>query len=180
VTTLIWKIFLSFQFTQNMGHRRYLFKTYPNHLVYASPTDLYWGIGVAKGDTHWYVPETWRGENRLGDLLTRVRNEMLFDPAFALPKLQMPDRGGPPAAPAAAAAAEGGATAGGGASSTPVVAEGVKRRQEEEDHQQQYRDVPPAQLVRQDNVFRYPMAGIDMAEQSKPAKKNASRRVGRP
>ena len=72
-----------FQFTQNKSHRRYLFKTYPKGLIYCSPTSTFWGVGLSKGEKESLDPTKWKGANKLGDLLTKVRDEMMLDPDMA-------------------------------------------------------------------------------------------------
>ena len=74
-----------FQFAQNDSHRRYLFKTHPNALVYCSPTSTFWGVGLSKGEKECLDPAKWKGANKLGDLLTKVRDEMMLDPEQAFP-----------------------------------------------------------------------------------------------
>ena len=69
-----------FQFTQNNSHRHYLFKTHPTTLVYCSPTSTFWGIGLPKEKTESLDPTEWKGANKLGYLLGKVRDEMMFDP----------------------------------------------------------------------------------------------------
>ena len=73
------------QFAQNDSHRRYLFKTHPNALVYCSPTSTFWGVGLSKGEKECLDPAKWKGANKLGDLLTKVRDEMMLDPEQAFP-----------------------------------------------------------------------------------------------
>ena len=73
-----------FQFTQNGSFRRYLFKTYPKRLIYCSPTSTFWGIGLSKEEKESLDPTKWKGANKLGDLLTKVRDEMMmFDQYLA-------------------------------------------------------------------------------------------------
>ena len=78
--------FLRFQFTQNKGHRRYLFKTHPNTLVYCNPLSSFWGIGLAIGEKGSLDQTQWKGQNQLGKLLTKVRDELMADPEMSLPQ----------------------------------------------------------------------------------------------
>ena len=78
--------FLRFQFTQNKGHRRYLFKTHPNTLVYCNPLSSFWGVGLAIGEKGSLDPTQWKGQNQLGKLLTKVRDELMADPEMSLPQ----------------------------------------------------------------------------------------------
>ena len=68
-----------FQFREHNSHRRYLFKTYPNALVYCSPTSTFWGVGLSKGEKEVQDPSKWKGKNKLGELLTKIRDEMMQD-----------------------------------------------------------------------------------------------------
>jgi len=46
-------------------------------LAEASPVDTKWGIGLAQDHPHAKRRDMWRGENRLGEVLMEVRDEML-------------------------------------------------------------------------------------------------------
>lgn len=68
--------FLS-KFSQNKKLKEQLLRTFPRTLVEASPMDRIWGIGLAKEDHRAWNKQTWRGQNLLGEVLTRVRNNIM-------------------------------------------------------------------------------------------------------
>lgn len=43
----------------------------------ASPIDTIWGIGLSEKDRRAWDRETWRGQNLLGEILTKVRDKLL-------------------------------------------------------------------------------------------------------
>lgn len=51
--------------------------TYPKSLVEASPIDRFWGIGLSEDDKRAWNKQTWRGQNMLGEVLTKVRNKIM-------------------------------------------------------------------------------------------------------
>ncbi|MFH5227963.1 NADAR family protein [Antrihabitans spumae] len=55
----------------------YLTSTGKNVLVEASPTDSVWGAGIAADDERLATPSQWPGQNRLGFVLMRVRDELI-------------------------------------------------------------------------------------------------------
>jgi predicted NAD-dependent protein-ADP-ribosyltransferase YbiA (DUF1768 family) len=65
------------QFSQNEKLKEKLFSTYPKTLVEASPVDKIWGIGLAKEDRRAWNRDTWRGQNLLGEILTKVRDTLM-------------------------------------------------------------------------------------------------------
>jgi ribA/ribD-fused uncharacterized protein len=65
------------KFTQNPELRQALLDTAGTELVEASPFDRIWGIGLAAGDRRADDPSQWRGQNLLGKILTRLRDELL-------------------------------------------------------------------------------------------------------
>lgn len=64
------------KFTQNPELRAQLLATAGTTLVEASPYDRIWGIGLAATDPRAQDPATWRGQNLLGQILTRLRDEL--------------------------------------------------------------------------------------------------------
>jgi ribA/ribD-fused uncharacterized protein len=64
------------KFSQNPALKAALFATAGTTLVEASPVDCIWGVGLAASDPAILDRATWRGENRLGEILTQVREEL--------------------------------------------------------------------------------------------------------
>ena len=65
------------KFTQNPELRAALVATAGTTLVEASPYDRIWGIGLAATDPRAQDPAQWRGQNLLGKILTRLRDELI-------------------------------------------------------------------------------------------------------
>jgi ribA/ribD-fused uncharacterized protein len=65
------------KFTQNAALKDVLFATRGTLLVEASPYDRIWGIGLAATSPDAKDPAKWRGQNLLGKILTRLRDELL-------------------------------------------------------------------------------------------------------
>jgi hypothetical protein len=65
------------KYTQNPDLRRELLATAGTTLVEASPNDTIWGIGLWKTDPRALDRKYWRGTNWLGEVLTKVRDELL-------------------------------------------------------------------------------------------------------
>lgn len=65
------------KFTQNPELEKILLDTEGTILVEASPYDKIWGIGLDENNPLAYNKETWKGENRLGNILTQVRDNIL-------------------------------------------------------------------------------------------------------
>jgi len=64
------------KFTQHDGLRAALEATSPATLVEASPTDRIWGIGLSSSHADACCRARWRGRNRLGAVLTQLRDEL--------------------------------------------------------------------------------------------------------
>lgn len=68
------------KFTQNPELKKILLATAGKTLVEASPYDRIWGIGLKEGDPRAMDPNQWRGMNLLGQILTRLRDDLLSSP----------------------------------------------------------------------------------------------------
>lgn len=64
------------KFSQNKGLRRKLFQTGERKLVEASPVDTVWGIGLETSVAGVTPESEWPGQNLLGEILTKVRDEL--------------------------------------------------------------------------------------------------------
>lgn len=69
---------LRLKFQQNEELKQKLLATQGKLLAEASPIDKTWGIGLAKDDSRVQNPKEWRGQNLLGKLLMKVRDELLY------------------------------------------------------------------------------------------------------
>ena len=65
------------KFGQNKDLRDKLFATFPSKLVEASPFDTTWGIGLTAKVARHMDPSDWIGYNLLGEILTKVRNDLM-------------------------------------------------------------------------------------------------------
>lgn len=72
VTTGCWH-----KFTQNEEHAKVLLSTRGKILAEASRKDKVWGIGMYASDQGATDPSNWKGENRLGNCLMKVRDMLL-------------------------------------------------------------------------------------------------------
>lgn len=64
------------KFTQNELLLEQLLETRGTTLVEASPTDRIWGVGLAEDDPRIHDRRKWRGTNWLGEILTRLREDI--------------------------------------------------------------------------------------------------------
>lgn len=64
------------KFAQNEHLKEALMRTKDKAMVEASPSDAVWGIGLNEDKARRRAPETWRGQNLLGQVLDRVREEL--------------------------------------------------------------------------------------------------------
>lgn len=64
------------KFSQNEDLLEVLLATEDKTLVEASPVDNIWGIGLSEYDSRALDRNQWRGKNWLGEVLTRVKNDL--------------------------------------------------------------------------------------------------------
>ncbi len=64
------------KFSQNEKALQYLLSSGNKILVEASPYDTIWGIGLEAADVDSTHPDRWRGQNLLGKILMRVRDDL--------------------------------------------------------------------------------------------------------
>lgn len=64
------------KFTQNPDLLQALLATRKTTLVEASPFDRIWGIGLGADNPKAQRRATWRGQNLLGEILTKLRDEL--------------------------------------------------------------------------------------------------------
>jgi ribA/ribD-fused uncharacterized protein len=64
------------KFAKNESIKRFLLNTGNSIIVEASPYDAIWGIGMKADDSRATKPALWRGENKLGFTLMRVRDDL--------------------------------------------------------------------------------------------------------
>lgn len=67
------------KFSQNPALRKELLATGDTVLVEASPVDRMWGIGLSYDDPRALNRSTWLGENRLGEVLTSVKEKFVIE-----------------------------------------------------------------------------------------------------
>jgi ribA/ribD-fused uncharacterized protein len=64
------------KFSQNREMAKVLLNTQDNILVYANPADRLWGAGIDMMDGRISEPFEWPGQNKLGFILTEVRDDL--------------------------------------------------------------------------------------------------------
>jgi len=64
------------KFTQNLDLYLYLLQTHGLELFFYSE-DPIWGIGLPEDAVDTYNKETWKGQNKLGQILTRLREHLI-------------------------------------------------------------------------------------------------------
>ncbi len=69
------------KFNQNADYFKALAETQGQTLVEASGHDTIWGIGLWDDDPRCLDRKTWLGTNWLGEVLTQLREDMLFEDA---------------------------------------------------------------------------------------------------
>jgi hypothetical protein len=67
------------KFTQNEELKKHLMASKGTTLVEASPNDAIWGIGLAEDDPRARDRATWQGKNWLGEVLTKLREDLLAE-----------------------------------------------------------------------------------------------------
>ncbi|XP_067679581.1 uncharacterized protein [Haliotis asinina] len=65
------------KFSQNPHLKKQLFATAPRLMVEASPHDATWGIALPRNDPRAWDERTWRGQNLLGQIITKVRDNLM-------------------------------------------------------------------------------------------------------
>ena len=65
------------KFLQNENIFKHLMKTKGKTLVEASPVDKIWGIGLTEDHPHAQNRAKWRGKNWLGEVLTKLREDLI-------------------------------------------------------------------------------------------------------
>ena len=73
-----------YKYTQNLNLKKLLFVTAGTTLVEASPRDNRWGVGLSEDDPRILDPATWRGENKLGFILTKLRDNLINEESISL------------------------------------------------------------------------------------------------
>jgi ribA/ribD-fused uncharacterized protein len=65
------------KFTQNPHLLKVLMETKGREIVEASPFDTIWGIGLGEDDPRALDKSQWKGTNWLGEVITRVREDLI-------------------------------------------------------------------------------------------------------
>lgn len=77
------------KFSQNPHLLQLLLDTEGTELVEASPYDRIWGVGLAASDPRILDKKNWLGQNRLGSVLMRVRDDLLKHEPATKPVMAM-------------------------------------------------------------------------------------------
>lgn len=70
------------KFSQNESLRLTLFRTHGMFLAEASARDKLWGIGLSVSDKRCDDRKQWKGSNKLGKILEKVRDQLWENPEF--------------------------------------------------------------------------------------------------
>ena len=65
------------KFTQNPRLRQMLWDTGNKLIIEANPTTNFWSCGLTLCDHKVWEPKSWKGKNALGELMMKVRNDLL-------------------------------------------------------------------------------------------------------
>ncbi|PAV74236.1 hypothetical protein WR25_03911 [Diploscapter pachys] len=82
ISSKIMHVALTAKFSQNWKLREWLFLTKGTELVECSPMDQIWGIGLSIDDPGATNKKRWRGKNKLGRLLDKVREDLWESESF--------------------------------------------------------------------------------------------------
>ena len=78
------------KFRQDVRLRDELLSTAGTTLVEASPWDKIWGVGLGENDPRIDIEANWTGENRLGNMLTGIRDELALEVAEHPSRTRLP------------------------------------------------------------------------------------------
>lgn len=67
------------KFTQNIRLYFDLIETKNTELVYAAANDSIWGVGLTENDSRILDKTEWQGTNWLGEILTKVREDLILE-----------------------------------------------------------------------------------------------------
>lgn len=67
------------KFKQNKDFLKLLYETGDKLLVEASPIDKVWGIGLIESDAMKTPKHKWKGQNLLGNILTKLKNDLKYE-----------------------------------------------------------------------------------------------------
>jgi len=67
---------LRLKFTQNTKARQFLTDTGDAVIVFTKQSQTYWGNGLSPTDEGNTDPSAWKGNNKLGELLMKIRSEL--------------------------------------------------------------------------------------------------------